>query len=327
MRSPLATEPPPSRGSRRAPPPRPGEELRPNSTRLAILLPFALVTLIWGSTWIVIRDQLGTVPAGWSVTYRFTLAAAAMAAFARWRGESFRLDRRGALFAAAVGLAQFCGNFNLVYQAERYITSGLVAVTFALLLVPNALFARIFLGQRLGRQLLAGSAVAMAGVALLFVHEVRADPRGPAASLAGIGFTLAAILSASIANVLQATDTARRYPLFATLAWAMAGGALADGSLALAISGPPVLDSRASYWAGVVYLALAASALAFPLYYKVLRIIGPAKAAYSSVIVPVIAMTLSTLFEGYRWTPLAAGGAALAGVGLAIALTARRPAR
>lgn len=300
---------------------------RPNSTRLAILLPFAFVTLIWGTTWFVIRDQLGTVPPGWSVTYRFAMAAGAMAAFALAKGESFRLDARGWGFAGAVGLLQFSGNFNLVYQAERYITSGLVAVVFAMLLIPNALFGRVFLGQRLGRQLLAGSAVAMAGIVLLFVQEARTDPRGYGASVAGIGFTLAAILSASAANVLQATETAKRYPLFSTLAVAMAIGAGLDATLAWTLSGPPVMDARASYWLGTAYLALFASALAFPLYYRVLRVIGPAKAAYSSVIVPVIAMTISTLFEGYRWTLLAAGGAMLAAIGLVIALTARRPNR
>ena len=307
------------------------EPERPASTRLAILLPFAIVTLIWGSTWFVIRGQLGAeghgVPAEWSVTYRFVIAAVAMGAFALFRRESFRLDARGWGFAAAIGLAQFSGNFNLVYQAERYITSGLVAVVFAMLLIPNALLARIFLGHRLGRQLLVGSAVAMAGIVLLFVQEARNDPRGGGASLIGIGFTLAAILSASIANVLQGTQTARRYPLFSTLAVAMAIGAGLDAAFALLLSGPPVIDPRPVYWLGTVYLALFASAIAFPLYYRVLRTIGPAKAAYSSVIVPVIAMTLSTLFERYRWTPLAAGGAGLAAVGLVIALTARRPAR
>lgn len=304
---------------------------RPNSTRLAILLPFAIVTLIWGSTWLVIRDQLGPggvgVPPSWSVTYRFILAAAAMTVVALIRRESFRLDARGWAFAAAVGLFQFCGNFNLVYRAEQFITSGLVAVLFACLLIPNALLARVFLGQRLGRQLLIGSAIALGGIALLLLHEARSDPRGPAASLVGVAFTAAAILSASIANVLQATDTAKRYPLYSTLAVAMTLGALIDAALAFAIAGPPVIETRPAYWFGVVYLALFASALAFPLYYQVLRVIGPAKAAYSSVIVPVIAMALSTAFEGYRWSPLAAGGAVLAAIGLVIALTARRPAR
>jgi drug/metabolite transporter (DMT)-like permease len=300
---------------------------RPNSTRAAILVPFAIVTLIWGSTWIVIRDQIGRVPPQWSVSYRFLLAGLAMAAWARWRGESFRFDARGLAIVAALAVCQFCLNFNLVYEAERFVTSGLVAVVFALLLVPNALLGRVFLGQRLGRQLLAGSAVAVAGVTLLFVNEARADPHGPGQSVTGIALTLAAILAASSANVLQASRAAQAYPIGATLAAAMLTGAAIDAAVAWAVAGPPVVEWRLGYWLGILYLALAASAVAFALYFRILRVIGPAKAAYSSVIVPVIAMALSTLFEGYRWSALAAAGAALAGAGLAVALTARRPAR
>jgi drug/metabolite transporter (DMT)-like permease len=299
----------------------------PNSTRARILVPFAIVTLIWGSTWLVIRDQIAVVPPSWSVSYRFLVAGVAMAAWSAWRHESLRLPPRGIAFAVLLGVLQFCFNFNFVYRAEAYITSGLVAVIFALLLVPNALFARIFLGQKLGRQLVAGSAVAMAGIILLFVHEARADPAGPARVMTGIALTLLAILSASAANVMQATRTAARYPMAPVLAVGMLVGAVADGAFAWWLTGPPVVEWRIGYLAGILYLGLFASALAFALYFTVLRTIGPAKAAYSSVIVPVIAMTLSTVFEDYRWSPLAAGGAVLTGIGLVIALRARRPAR
>src|SRR3546814_8001527 len=99
---------------------------------------------------------------------------------------------------------------TLFRSAEGHITSGLVAVLFALLIVPNAILGRAFLGQRLGRQLLAGSGIAMAGVALLFVHEARIDPSGFNEALIGIGFTMVALLGASAANILQATETARK---------------------------------------------------------------------------------------------------------------------
>jgi drug/metabolite transporter (DMT)-like permease len=299
----------------------------PQSTRLAILIPFAIVTLIWGSTWIVIRDQLGSVPSSWSVTYRFLIAGIAMLVYATVRGERIALDARGWGFAAALAVLQFCFNFNFVYRAEGYITSGLVAVVFALLLVPNAVFGRLFLGQQLGRQLLIGSSVAMAGVTLLFVHEARSDPHGPAASIAGVAWTMAGVLSASVANVLQATQTARRYPMVSTLGVAMLLGATLDATIAWTVAGPPVIEWRAGYLIGTLYLGVVASAVAFTLYFGILRVIGPAKAAYSSVIVPVIAMLLSTLFEGYRWSALAVAGSALAMLGLVIALRARRPAR
>ena len=299
----------------------------PESAQPRVLVPFAIITLIWGSTWIVIRDQLGVVPPSWSVTYRFIIAGVALALVARLRGE-----RAGGVagfwpFALMLGLLQFVLNFNFVYRAEAHITSGLVAVLFALLLIPNALFARIFVGQRVGTQFIAGSAIAMAGVALLLINEARADPGGTGQTLAGIALVLCAILSASTANVMQATQRAKRYPMTATLAAAMLSGAAIDGAWAWATAGAPVVDWRWSYLGGVLYLGLIASALAFTLYFRIIRAIGPAKAAYNSVIVPVIAMMLSTMFEGYRWSSLAIGGAALAGVGLVIALSARRPAR
>ncbi|MDB5679304.1 EamA family transporter [Sphingomonas bacterium] len=300
---------------------------KPQSARLAVLIPFGIVTLIWGSTWLVIRDQLGVVPPSWSVSYRFLVAGIAMSGYALWKRDSWRLGASGLGFAALLGFAQFCLNFNFVYRAEQHITSGLVSVVFAMLLIPNAVLGRIFLGQKLGRQLLIGSAVAMAGIVLLFMREARVDPHGPWQVLAGVGFTLCGVLSASTANVMQATPTAARYPMGSMLAVAMLAGAAFDALFAYATAGPPVIEYRAAYWAGILYLGLFASALAFPLYFGVLRTIGPAKAAYSSVIVPVIAMCLSTLFEGYRWSGLAVAGATLAAAGLVIALRARRPNR
>ena len=299
----------------------------PYPTQLAILIPFAIVTLIWGSTWLVIRDQVSVVPASWSIAYRFLVAGFAMLTVAVWRRERLALDLRGWGFALALGFAQFCLNYDFVYRAEEHLTSGLVAVIFALLLVPNALLGRVFLGQRLGRRLLAGSVVAMAGVALLLIHELRADPHGASEAWLGIGLSLAAIAAASVANILQATETAKAYPMIPMLAVAMLIGAAIDAGVAFVLSGPPVIEPRPAYILGVLYLGLLGSAIAFTLYFNVLRVIGPAKAAYSSVIVPVIAMLLSTAFEGYRWTWLAVAGGMLTVVGLVIALSARRPAR
>ncbi|KQM97671.1 DMT family transporter [Sphingomonas sp. Leaf25] len=299
----------------------------PRSASAAVLVPFGIVTLIWGSTWIVIRDQLGVVPASWSVTYRFVIAGVTMLAWAAMRGDRFALDRRGWLFAAGLGLAQFCLNFNFVYRAELHITSGLVALMYALLIVPNAVLARVFLGQRMGGQLLVGSGIALCGVALLFLHEARVRPESGSEVLLGLGIALAGVFAASAANVMQATPTARAYPMVPVLGIAMLIGATIDAAYAGATVGAPVFDWRWSYVAGLFYLGIIASAVAFTLYFGLIRVIGPAKAAYNGVIVPVIAMLLSTLFEGYRWSLLAGAGAALALVGLVVALKARRPNR
>lgn len=288
-----------------------------------ILIPFLLITLIWSSTWIVIKDQLGTVPPTWSVTYRFVVAAAAMFAWAAASGSALRIGRRGHLFAALFGVPQFCLNFNFVYAAEHHVTSGLVATVFALLMVPNSALAWLFLKQKASWSFVAGSAVACVGVALLFVQEMRASPTSSGEVLLGIGLTLLGVLSASAANILQASRGGTSMPLATLLAWGMVYGVLANALLAYAVAGPPVIESRPAYWIGLVYLGLLASALAFPLYFAVMRAVGPGKAAYSSVLVPIIAMLISTLFEDYRWSTLALAGGAIALVGLVIALRSR----
>ena len=291
-----------------------------------VVLPFIIFTLIWGSTWIVIRDQLGTVPPQWSVAYRFVIAAVAMFAIALVKRSPLRLERRDWWLPALVGLFQFCVNFNAVYIAEHFITSGLVATVFALLLIPNSLFAWVLLGQRPGGRFLACSAIAIAGIGLLFWQELERDQANAYAVAVGIGWTLVGVVGASVSNVVQATERARHIPILTLLAWSMLAGAVADALIAVAVAGAPVFDPRPAYWAGLVYLALLASALCFTLYFPVVRKIGPGKAAYSSALVPIVAMALSTAFEGYRWTALSAGGAVLAIGGMLLAMMSRRPA-
>ena len=290
----------------------------------SVTLPFIIFTAIWGSTWIVIRGQLGIVPPQWSVAYRFAIAAVAMAAVAAWKGQSLRLGGKGALAALFLGFTQFCINFNAVYLAERHITSGVVATVFALLLIPSSLLAWAFLGQRPSARFAWSSLVAVAGIALLFAHELRQHTADVRQVTAGIALTLAGMVGASAANVFQARPEIRRFPLLALIAWSMAAGALIDGVVALVLCGPPVIDTRPVYWAGLLYLSLAASVLTFSLYYPVVRKIGPAKAAYSSAIVPIIAMGFSTWLEDYRWTPVAIAGAVLALGGMAGALSRSR---
>lgn len=304
-----------------------GDELSSAPRRRAssgVVLPFTIFTAIWGSTWIVIRGQLGSVPPEWSVAYRFLIAAAAMAALSKWKGERLRIGRKAIPAAIFLGFAQFCVNFDAVYLAERHITSGVVATVFALLLIPSTLLAWALLGQRPTSRFVGSSLVAVAGIALLFVHELQEHASSARQVAAGIGLTFFGMLGASSANVAQARPEFRRFPLFALLAWSMAAGAGIDATIAFVMTGPPVLDPRPIYWAGLFYLALAASVLTFSLYYPVIRKIGPAKTAYSSVIVPIIAMGFSTWLEDYRWTPLAIAGALLALGGMAGALSRNR---
>lgn len=294
--------------------------------QLDVAGPFFLVALIWGSTWLVIKDQIGSVPPSWSVTWRFIAAAIGMAAVAMFRRESLRVSNTTLKVAALLGLLQFVMNFQFVYRAEHHLTSGIVAVVFGLLVVPNSLMAWVFLKQPVTRAFLGGSVVAGAGIVLLLLHEYRmAPPEGQV--LVGIALTTAALFSASSANVLQASRMARGIPMIPMLAWALLFGAILDAAFAWIVEGPPQFDFRPGYIFGVLYLGIIGSVLTFPLYFRLLQRLGAGRGAYNGVLVPVVAMLLSTAFEGYRWSVLALAGSALAMLGLVLALRARSPSR
>jgi len=299
-----------------------GGMLRPR-----IIVPFLLTGMIWGSTWLVITGQIGGVPAAWSVFYRFALATPALFLVAAVMKRRLRLTAPEHRLALIVGLFQFSGNFLFVYHAELYVTSGIVAMMFGLLMVPNALFARLFLGERAHGRFVLGSAIAIVGVSFLLVHEWQANPDagviGGNVTL-GIGLAMLGILAASVANVVQANPVGRGVPMVSLLAWAMLYGTIFDLGFASVTAGPPPLPTAPEYWAGIVYLALIGSVVTFPLHYNLVREIGAGRTAYNSILTISVAMLLSTLFEDYLWTWLTISGMGLAVVGMIVALRARQ---
>lgn len=307
---------------------------RPGEARLLdprILAPFLITAVIWGSTWIAIKYQLGDVPPSWSVTWRFTGGAIGMFALAAFQRLPLVPDRRGLMVAAVMGCSVFSLNFQFIYRSEQYLTSGLVAVLFALLLVPNTVLSRVFLGQRITRGFLLGTGIALAGIGLLMLHEYRLALAQNAAMgaqvIIGGLMVLTALLFASVGNVIQASPAARGQPVPTLMAWAMLIGALVDAAIAWVLSGPPRFIWSLSYAGGVAYLAIVGTVVTFPMYNGLLRKLGPGRAAYNGVLVPVVAMLISTAVEGYRWSLLAGAGAVLAMIGLVVALRARNPSR
>jgi drug/metabolite transporter (DMT)-like permease len=287
------------------------------------ILQFATVVLIWGTTWIVIKFQLGSVNPSWSVTYRFATGGIALLAWCALKGLPLTVPRHALPFLLLLGLFQFVMNFNFVYRSELYIPSGIPAVAFALLMVPNAILARAFLGRRVTARFVLGSMLGIAGVGLLFAQQLSL-PGSRADTVLGLGLVVAGILSASVANVMQASPKALTFPPITGLGWAMLMGASMNAVLASVVAGPPQFNPAPSYWVGFLYLGVVASALAFAIYFDLVRQMGPAEAAWTGVLIPIIAMAISTVVEDFQWTGLAIAGCVLALVGMVIAL--RQPA-
>ncbi|MBY0237201.1 MAG: DMT family transporter [Burkholderiaceae bacterium] len=271
-------------------------------------------TLIWASTWHVILYQLNSsVPVLNSVAWRFALAAVLLLALARWRGESLRLPMSAHVLMLATGIVQYSGNYWSVYEAERHIPSGLVAVLFSLMVFGNALSGRLFFGQRVTSRFLLAASGGVLGVVMIFWPEIAATGARPNAAL-GLGLGLLAVLAACIGNVLTLTLTRRGLALVPILAWSMGYGAVFLMLLALGTGVGLRFDSSLPYLLSLLYLAVFGSVTAFVLYFKLAQRQGPARAALTGVVIPVIALAISALLEGWQPTLLS-----LAGMGLCLA--------
>jgi drug/metabolite transporter (DMT)-like permease len=280
---------------------------------------FIAASAIWGSTWLAIKYQLTGVAPEVSVAYRFALAAALLVAWCLSTRRSLRFSQRQHFYLIAVGVTMFGLNYIGIYWAEQYVTSGLVAVLFSTIVFLNPIGLRIFFGTPLTTQTFIAATIGVVGVALLFLPELTQARNGGAAAY-GIALGLGATVVASGGNLIAQRNQRAGIPILAGNAWGMAYGAVVAGLAALAQGETWTFDTSAGYLLSLAYLAVFGSVIAFGAYLTLLRRIGATLAAYTAVATPVIALLLSTLFEGYRWTWVSAMGVVLAIAGNALAL-------
>jgi drug/metabolite transporter (DMT)-like permease len=210
---------------------------------------------------------------------------------------------------AVVGTLMFSTNFVFFYYAEQYLTTGLVAVLFALTLPLGIFYSAVFLGRRPSATMLAGAGLGLAGMVAVFWPDL-ADFSLDSDSGKGILLALGGTLSFSLGSLATSRVQAAGVPVVQSTAFSMIYGALLLVPVTLA-SGGYSFDTGPKYVASLLYLALFGSVIGFAAYLTLLRRIGAGRAAYATVLFPIVALALSTVFEDFTWT-----GRALAGVGL-----------
>ena len=280
---------------------------------------FAICTAIWGSTWLAITWQLGQVSPTVSVVYRFALAGALLGAWCAATGRRMRFPAAEHARLAAWGAMMFGVNYVAVYYAEAHVSSGLVAVVFSTIVFMSPIGMRLAFGTPVTARMLVAATLGVGGVALLFLPELDAARHGGSAAL-GILYALVATAIATGGNVFAVRNYAAGLPVLPTTAWGMLYGAAVAAVVALAQGAAWTFDPRLPYVLSLAYLAVFGSVVAFGAYLTLLAKVGAGPASYVGVSTPVIAMLLSTMFEGYRWTWPAVLGVALAVAGNVLAL-------
>jgi drug/metabolite transporter (DMT)-like permease len=285
---------------------------------------YAAVIFAWGFSWIAMRYQVGVVAPEVSVVWRFLLAAPIMFALASARGERLRFAPRDHLALLGLGIALFCTNFALFYYGAKWITSGLLAVIFSLASVINVWLGALVLGTAVDRRIALGGALGFCGVAAMFYPQIAGTQLDPKV-LIGLVFCIGGTVSFCFGNMISARLQRRKVPVFAGSAWGMLYGT-ATLALFAALRGQPfIVEPTIPYLAGLFYLALIASVMAFACYLTLLGRIGVDRAAYVTVMLPVVALAVSTVLEGYRWTMPAGLGLAAVLAGNLLVLRAPRP--
>jgi len=279
--------------------------------------------LIWGTTWVAIKYQLGEVAPVVSIAHRFALAALLMFLLALPRWRELRLARRDHLFVGLQGLSMFCANYVFVYAAAAELTSGLIAVMFSTMVILNSINAAWFLRRPFDRSVITGGAIGLVGMAAVFLPEFRTTGWS-AATLHGLLLCAAGTLFASFGNVIAARNHLQQLPVLACNSWGMLYGSVALYLLALIRGDAITLSWQPAYLGSLFYLSVFGSVLAFWAYVTLIGRIGPERASYTSLLFPLVALLVSTLLEGYAWTPFAAAGLALVLLGNWVAMRSSR---
>lgn len=280
---------------------------------------YAVTVVAWGTAFFAAKLQVGVVPLEWSVAYRFALAAPAFFLVAFATGRSLRAGVRDHVVFAALGLLLFSVHFLAVYESTTRIPSGLTAVGFSIIVIFNTLLAVPAMGTRLEGRTLLGTALGLAGIALVFSGDLGGFD-GSASAWTGVGLAVFAAAVASGGNLLSARIQRRGVPIIQASAWGMSYGALAMALYAIAMGKAPALEWTPTYVGAMAYLVLLGTVIAFYAYLSLIHRIGAGRAAYAWVAAPVLALILSTLFEGYVWQRTAVLGVLLLAGGNALVL-------
>lgn len=289
---------------------------------------FAAAVLIWGTTWHAIVHQLAQATPELGVATRFGVAGALVLAWAAWRGERLRFSWRQHALLALQGTFMFSVSYLCVYHAERHVPSGLVAVGYSASPLVMGVAGRLLWGSPLTPRFVLGGTLCVAGVALIFTPEF-ARVSGDSRSALGAAFTVGAVLLSAVGSLVASRNRIGGIPFWPALGYGMLYGAVVSALFVVADGQPlrwPTGPQALGWWLWLLYLSVFGSVVAFACYLLLQQRLGVGPAATVGVTTPVIALAISTAFEGYQpgWPAWTGVALAIAGNALALGLGSRR---
>jgi drug/metabolite transporter (DMT)-like permease len=262
---------------------------------------YIVTVVIWGTTWIAINYQLGSVAPEVSVFYRFALASVMLFSYCLLRRLPLAMSFRKHGQLLAFGMMLFGLNYFLLYNAQQHINSALTSIAFSTLMVMNIINARIWYKTQINNQVYLGAALGIIGIVTLFWPQITDVELGPQ-TLLGLGLCLLGTLSASTGNMISIKNQKDKMPVMQANAWGMLYGAIFMAVLALVQGKAFTFDSSWAYIGSLLYLSLFGSVIAFGCYLTLMTSIGAHKTSYTSIMFPAVAVMISTFVENFHWS-------------------------
>lgn len=259
---------------------------------------YVLTVLIWGTTWIAIKAQLGSVAAQVSIAYRFALAGGVLFLLLAASRRLQRIPWRQQPFVLLQALCLFSCNFACFYAATRTVPSGLVSVVFSAATIFNMANAFLFYRRRPAPRVLVGALVGVLGITCLFWGTLTGAALA-GGTVRGLAFALLGTWFFSVGNLVSARNREHGIAIASANAYGMIYGAVLVAGAALVSGAPFGFDVSPVYIGSLIYLAIPGSVVGFTAYLTVVSRIGPERASYMTVLFPVVALAMSILFEHY----------------------------
>jgi len=286
---------------------------------------YAMTVLTGGLVWFATKFQLGTVPLEVSLIYRFGVAGLLMVGLAAALGHPLKFSVAVHASLTLFGALVFAGNFVLLYAAIQNLTSALVAIIFSTSVLMNIVFSAVFLGREIEIRMIVGALLGLCGLVLVFHRELLEVDLGNVRTLA-ILQALGATMLFSLGNIISARLQAERIPALVSTAFGMGYGTILLALYAIVGGKPFVFETSMGYVLSLVYLTIFGSVIGYGTYFTLIGRIGPERTAYTTVMVPALALAVSTVFEGFTWSVAVLAGVVLILGGNAVILAMRAPA-
>lgn len=284
------------------------------------LLLYLAVVCIWGSTWLAVKYQIGIVAPEVSVAYRIGIAAVFMFGWCVIKELPLRFSPRAHLFMMLQGALIFSTNFFLFYLAAAHITTGLIAVIFSTASIMTIILNSLISKTLPSPHFFMGAILGAIGISLIFSKELAGYHINSEVG-AGLLLSLGGTLCFSLGSIVSSRNRIAGFSVCGNSAWAMAYGTGLLCIYALLRGKQIQFEFSMPYTVSLAYLSIVGSVVAFAAYFALLGRIKAEQAAYATVLFPVVALTLSTFFEGYQWTLFAIIGVVITLAGNVLVLS------